>query len=136
MGRGFVDHAMTMKILASTTEVLATLKANREKHSKIVKEAREGYVVKAREALEKKLEEIRTGKIVALSFNLSPPVSYKAAYDTAIQMLEIHTEDVIELTGTEVRHLLMDEWDWSTQFLTSNSAYSQLARDSISPEED
>jgi len=129
MGRGFVTHSMEMKINASREEVLESLKKNRQRHQQIVSEAQEGYLHAAHEVLNERLRDIIAGKIVPLSFGISPPVSFLEAYDTAIKMLEMHKADQIELTAVEVRCLVMDEWDWSRSFLESNKGYSGLAND-------
>jgi len=126
MGRAFVQH-MEMKIEASREAVLTALKENRTTHLKILEEANVGYLLDAKKALSKRLKEIKSGKPVSLHFNFQPPVSYLDAYDTAIQMLELHQSPTIELSATEVRCLMMDEWEWKESFLLLNSAYSSVA---------
>ena len=126
MARAFVQ-SMDMKIEASKKELLVILKNNRETHKKILSEAREGYIKAARAAIEHKLDELRTGECVRLTFHLSPPQDYTATYDTVIKMAELHQADTITLSANEVRCLMMDEWDWMDQFLVMNKAYSGLA---------
>lgn len=116
-----------MTIEANRKEVLEKLIENRKMHSKIVAEARKGYVEKAKEALLKRLKQIESGKIAGLNFDLYAPQDYTKVYDTAIKMLEMHTEETIELQSEQVRCLVMDEWDWSNQFIASNAAYSETA---------
>lgn len=108
-------------------DLLTVLKTNRAAHKAIVKEAREGYVVKAREALEKRLAELSKGKIISLSFNLTVPVDNAKEYDTIIGMLEMSADDTITLTASEYRCLVEDNWGWKQNFLFSNAAYSQTA---------
>jgi hypothetical protein len=116
-----------MAIKASKQEVLKTLKENLQTHGKIVREARGGYVEKARKALEKRLSQIKEGNVVALHFELRPPMDYSNVYRTAIKCLELHQEEIIELTSEQVRHLVNDDWDWMDDFLAVNSAYSGTA---------
>jgi hypothetical protein len=118
----------SMSITATKATVLSKLHANRESHKKVVAEARAGYVTRARAALEKKLRLVAEGKIVSLAFSLKPPLDYSTVYDTAIRMLELHTGDTIQLDSAQVRSLIEDQWDWSRDFLVSNSAYSQTAK--------
>lgn len=123
-------HALSkMTVRANTKDVLSKLRSNRETHAMIVKEAREGYVEKAKLALMARLDDLKSGKIVSLHFSLSPPQDYTKVYDTAINMLEIHQEDTVELDAQQVRNLYMDEWDWRDQFLATNAHYSKMARD-------
>ena len=125
-------HALSgLNIHAKKDEILAKLRTNRETHATIVAEARKGYVERARESLRERLDQLESGKIVSLAFSLEPPQDHSDVYDTAIQMLELATDDVIEMDSTQVRTLVMDQWDWSRQFLTSNAQYSATARNRL-----
>lgn len=117
-----------MKITAKKEEVLATLRKNRETHGKIVSEARIGYVEKAQKALAARLDELKSGKIVSLSFNLMAPLDYTKEYNTAIRALEMEVNDEIELNGAQIHCFIMDQWDWTNSFFGSNSQYSATAR--------
>lgn len=117
----------TMRINAKRDEVLARLRTNMEAHAKIVAEARVGYVQKAREALSAKLDALASGRVVALSFALQVPIDQTKVYQVAIEMLEMHQDDTIELDSDQVRNLMRDEWDWTEHFLATNSAYSSTA---------
>lgn len=116
---------MTMNF--SRTELLEKLKANLETHKKIVEEARAGYIEKAKVAVAARLEELNGGKVVALSFHLSPPQDYSEVYKTTIGMLEMSKDENITLTADEFRQLVQDEWDWTDNFLVSNRVYSETA---------
>jgi hypothetical protein len=116
-----------MDITASKDAVLATLRANKETHETIVKEAREGYVKKALAAVAAKEDELKSGKCVALTFRIEPPQSYKKVYETAIKMLEMHTGVEVTLNEEQVRSLIMDKWDWQRSWLLSNVGYSSHA---------
>ncbi len=115
---------IAMTTTVNKIDLLATLRKNREGHKEIVQEARNGYIKKARLALEHRLEELRTGKLVALSFNLQTPLDYTEVYDNSIAMLEWNTRAEIELQADEFRQLVRDEWDWSSSFYATNSHYS------------
>jgi len=132
----------SMRIQAKRDEVLEALHLNRSTHAKIVREARVGYLQKAKIAVEQRLEQLRQGKITSLLFTLQLPEDHTKVYDTAIRMLQIHTEPTVELDSAQVRNLMMDEWDWKGRFITTNSLYSQtaaaigsaMAEDDLSPE--
>lgn len=126
----------SMTIVAKRDDVLNTLRKNRETHAEIVKEARTGYVEKARQALSSKLDKLASGKVVALSFTLRVPLDYTKVYDTAIKMLELHQNATIELDATQVRNLMQDQWDWTDQFYGTNSVYSKTAGDNFRPGDD
>jgi len=118
----------TLKIQAKTSSVLGTLQENREKHKQVVKEARVGYLDAAKKELAKRLEQLASGKLVSLTFSLSMPQDYTNVYDTAIEMLKMHTEQQVELDSSQVRSLIQDQWDWKRVWTHTNSAYSATAR--------
>ena len=120
-----------MTITAKTQEVLDALKKNREVHSQVVVEARDGFTDMAEKALKERMAEVREGKVRHLVFSLKPPQDHTTVYDTAIQMLELHvkTSETIELDNSQVRTLVMDKWDWSEAFWGSNKMYSGTAKD-------
>lgn len=120
---------ITMNIKAKKDEILVILEKNLESHAKMVAEAREGYVKRAQTELEKRLGQIKEGKTVALSFHLKVPKDYSSVYRTTIGMLRAHTGTEIELSATEYRQLVEDEWDWTREFAGSNAVYSSSTRD-------
>src|SRR5262245_52273143 len=113
-----------LKITAKKSEILAKLYANREQHTRMVAEAREGYIKQARERLAAALDELATGKLVSLAFRLSVPKDFTRLYTTTIAQLEAHQGDTIELSTSEFNMLMEDEWEWVRDFVTSNSSYS------------
>lgn len=117
-----------LSIIANKKEVLDTLRKNREEHKSIVAEARVAYVKKAEAAVMKKLDQLRSGKVISLAFQLTVPLDYTTVYDTAIRALELHTGDTIQLSADQVRNLIDDIWDWTGQFTSSNSLYSEKLR--------
>ena len=124
-----------MVIVAERDVALATLKENRGEHKKIVEEARKGYIKAAQDALVERLDQCKNGKITNLHFSLELPQDHTKVYDTAIKMLELHQATTIELNATQVRNLLMDEWDWSQRFYMANAAYSVGAAGKYDPED-
>jgi hypothetical protein len=122
---------INMKTVIKREALLEVLKKNAAHHALIVKEAREGYLKSAKEALEQRLDvlmrESRKGKIVGLSFNLHPPQDYTEVYKVAIKMLEVTQQEEIELGPDEFSQLYLDQWNWSHDFLFKNSTYSHQA---------
>ena len=118
---------IAMKTKIERKKLLEKVKANARKHVEIVKEAREGYVKKARAALESRLKQVLKGQVVSLSFTLSPPQDYSAVYKNVVQMLEWNTNEYVELGPDEFRQIVLDEWDWHDNFLAANSHYSGQA---------
>lgn len=112
--------------------LLEKVKQNLENHLKIVAEAREGYLEKAADALEKALDKVSKGEVIELTFKLRPPVDYSDIYKSVIIMLEWHQNDFIELAPDEFRQLVEDRWEWGESFFGINKVYSATARMSAS----
>jgi hypothetical protein len=118
---------INMKIRVARLELLEKLKANRDRHATVYKEAKEGYLKAAKKALLARMTELESGKVKSLSFNLTVPSSQLSAYDTVIGMLEMSKDDTMEVSASEYRMFVQDEWDWMSNFLQTNSAYSATA---------
>lgn len=123
---------INITIRARRDEILTALKKNREEHKEVVAEAREGYVKKARAALEEMLGKVREGKIVHLHFNLPIPEDHTRVYDTAIAMLESHQDEIIELDSSTYHQLVRDQWDWKMSWASTNAIYSAKASETAS----
>ena len=93
---------MEITTIVNKQEALKTLRENKDRHSEIVAEARKGYAEKALKLLSAKCDEIASGKITALRFDLQVPEDHTEDYELAIKMLELHCEDTIEMTSTDV----------------------------------
>ena len=113
-----------MSVECNVKEVLDILRKNKTEHSDMVKEARVGYVDQAREKLEVELKRVATGYLKGLYVHLDPPRDYTSQYETVIKMLEMHSHELITLNANEVRMFIEDKWDWSKDFIGTNSAYS------------
>jgi len=120
-------------VTINKAELLAKLEANLNEHKAIVIEARIGYVEKARKSLEGELAKLRDGRARSINIHLEAPQDMSEAYRTVIEMLKMHTGDTIQLSASEFRMLVLDQWDWSSQFLMSNSTYSAMAMSKLAP---
>jgi len=118
---------LSMTTTVPKTKLLEHLRKNRSEHKQIVAEARDGYLRQAKEELEKRLEQLRHGKLVSLHFDLTPPRDYTHIYDQAIEMLEWNTATDVVLQADEFDNIVRDNWNWMREFLTSNSLYSATA---------
>jgi hypothetical protein len=127
---------LQLQVECNKDELLETLRKNRARHKEIVIEARKGYMAKAKETLQEKLEELETGKVKSVSVSLSAPQDMSSVYDTTIKMLELHQQPTITLSSDEVRMLVEDKWDWTARFLASNAMYSDIAANMAREDED
>lgn len=117
-----------MKIVrVKKAELLAILQKNRAEHREIFLEAQEGYKKTVIAELEKALEEARSGKKITRGISFATPVDQTKDYDRAIRMIEMSTEDIIELTENDFAQYVMDDWSWKNTFAFSNAHYSRKA---------
>ena len=111
-----------------TLYLIQTLKNNREEHKDIFLDALEGYKKKAISAFEQKIKEIVRGKKMNLYIDLTQPEDMTKEYDVAIKMFEMTCDEEVELSTSEFRSFVMDDWDWKDSFTTSNSQYTNKLR--------
>jgi len=99
------------------------LVANKTTHRELYQQAFAKFSAAAIEALQAALLEAKTGRGIHLHFDLPTPHDHSADYDRAIKMVEMSTDDILELTEPEFAQLVMDDWGWKQAFTTSNAHY-------------
>lgn len=112
-------------------ELLETIKKNRETHRAIFEEAYEGFYKALVKQLDRMKEAALAKKKVNMYIGLTEPVDQTEAYDKVIRMLELSTDEEINLDEREFGQYVLDEWNWKGQFIAANAVYSN----SISAEE-
>lgn len=100
---------------------------NRNAHQAIFQEACEGYRAKALELLEAHVAEVKAGKITRVVVNLPYPENHVDDYDRVLTMLEMSVDSQVTIDEGTFANYVMDQWAWTKQFLSSNSAYSVTA---------
>ena len=121
--------AISFTTTVDKSVLLARLRENYERHKKVVSEAQKGHLARAQQELKERLKQLADGKMVPLAFHLSLPRDHSEVYETAIEMLEMHTEDKVELRSEEFTRLVQDRWDWSHSFWVTTRDYSATASD-------
>ena len=113
---------MTVKI--KKDELLAAVKANREKHKEIVDEAFTKYREMAIAELDSMIAEARAGKRIRRAVNLTEPIDQTKEYDSVIRKLSMSAEEIIEIEDQEFECFVMDNWRWKGQWEASNASYT------------
>jgi hypothetical protein len=108
--------------------MLEALKKNREGHKEMFDQALEGWKESVQEAAQDVLsakddKDEMLEKLQAMYNHGQPPMDQTDSYDSAIGMLEMSNDETIEITQTQYRCYVQDDWDWKEQWLGSNSAY-------------
>jgi hypothetical protein len=91
------------------SELINKLKENRSVHTQTYSDAMDGYFVSAKKELEKKIKSLDAKKVVS-SFSVSVPKDHTKEYDKIIEMLEMSTDEYIELSAREFDMYVRDEW--------------------------
>lgn len=100
-------------------EVLERMRTNRTNHRAIFEDALIGYRKRVIEELDKMIEMARRGDRIRQNVGLLEPQDHTSDYDLVIDMLEMETEDIIELTQQEFAQYVRDDWAWKGQFYAS-----------------
>jgi hypothetical protein len=133
MGRTFQEMGWANRLTnVRRKELLDILHANRETHIADYKTACQGYkqialdkIDETFKHLRKQVSEIKEGVMIQVCANLylPLPVSYEKAYNQAIRMMELETEEVLQLTASQFACFVMDDWDWTNEWRTSTTPY-------------
>lgn len=114
----------TVKI--KRVELLQKVQENLEKHNKILADARDGYRRIVQEVLESVLNAVKEGKTIDLApiKSIDEPQDQSESYKTAIEMLRMGAEDLVELSQSEFKQYVLNKWSWRASFLGTNMKYS------------
>lgn len=110
-------------------ELLTVLRENRTKHVNEYLSAvtvyRDDVVARLKKMLsDAKVEAQKTEPKFDLRIDLDAPKSYVESYDTAIKMLEMSTDEIIELSLQEFSQYVEDKWSWAAAFKSVTSIYN------------
>lgn len=116
---------MQSTIVVNKSELIEKIKENMETHQSTYDTAVEEFRKQQIKLLEDQLEAARTGKQfdrLAMS-RLPVPENHIGDYHRALKMLEMDTQDVVELNEYDFNQLVMDEWEWRRSFLANTTSY-------------
>jgi len=105
-------------------QLLAKLKENRSKHREIFLKAIDLFREEAIVVFDQNLQAARDGKKFSVHLDLSRPKDHTKDYTRAIEMLEWSIEDKIEITDSDFRAYVQDDWGWRPTFLSNKYAAS------------
>lgn len=104
-------------------ELLGILKKNCSTHKAIFEEAQKGYREEAIRLLDKALKDARDGRTITTFIQLDAPMNQTEDYIRAIKMVEMSVDDNIEISETDFRNYVLDEWAWKHNFDVTNAFY-------------
>lgn len=105
-------------------KLLAAIKTNREVHDADYKSAMIAYREAAVERLVKMLQAAKAGEKIERYLDIPQPEQHLREYDQVIEMLGMSVDASIELTNSEFRQYVLDEWVWSHEFASNTKSYN------------
>lgn len=114
-----------MKANVERTKLLRILTGNRDQHRAIYEEALDKYKTRAIEEFQARIERIRRGDPFDLYVRLPVPEDHTEDYDRIIQLLEMSSDDTIELDDADITTYVNDDWQWKKAWLANTASYTQ-----------
>lgn len=108
-------------------ELLSNVTQNLDKHKIDVAEALKLRRETIAKSFEKQLKEMEFDVDFQPKEHLSFPMpkDHSEDYEKAIRMIEMTTDEVIELTESQFDKLVMDNWGWKSDLIATSSVYGK-----------
>lgn len=111
------------QITVLKANLLEKIKENRAKHAATVLLANQKYREATINKLTSMLQDASSGKAIRNSTCLKPPEDYTNNYDVVIEMLEMTISSEIQISESQFRQYVRDEWDWKHQWEVTTASY-------------
>lgn len=124
------ENFMSMnKVIVKVDALKQKLIENREAHRALYEKAVEGYLVEARKQVVDLLAKIDNradgDALPSVSLWLTEPENHTSDYDQVISMLDMTIHDEVELSNSEFKQYVMDDWNWKANWTASNAGYTR-----------
>lgn len=110
-------------ITVDKAQLLGALESNRATHADIFQRAIEKYRARSIELFEDYIAQVKAGKPVPRTIPLPMPEEHTADYDRTIAMLQWHQYEEVELSESEFRQYVQDQWGWHQTFTANSASY-------------
>lgn len=117
------ERLIMQEVNIEKSVLLPIVISNREKHNQIYNAAVSGYWIKAEEVLNSKITQIQKQEKIDNYLNLSFPENHEEDYNRVIQMVELSSDAILNLSQTEFSQYVRNNWNWRQSFLGTNSNY-------------
>ena len=121
-----LENNIMKSVKINRDELLQIVRDNKQKHIQEYNEAVEDYIVLVEKIYQDNLKLAETKDLQQfekIRHRPQAPTSYEDSYVRAIRMLELSTEEIIEVDSLTFNQLVLDEWQWKQQFTTLSSSY-------------
>ena len=113
------------KITVKKETLISALVVNMAYHTKEFEEDKEKYLAALKIKLQVAHDDIESGIMPNLHFNLPEPKSHTKDYKRTIDMLNMDIEDVVTIDVDEYSKYIEDDWDWKFDFNQTNAFYNR-----------
>lgn len=110
-------------VTVDKNQLLEIVKKNRNDHAELFSELEVNYRERVIRALETRAAAIKDGGKIELYFDLPEPRNQTKDYDRVISMLEMSTDDKIQLSASEYDNYVRDIWSWTSSLASQSMAY-------------
>lgn len=105
-------------------ELIEKLTTNRATHRAQFEAALDGWHRVVLAELQSAVLDALAARQYRTFFQLPQPSDHTEEYDRALAMLGMEVGDTVELTDIEFAELVMDNWRWKNDFLSTNASYA------------
>lgn len=111
-------------VILNKKDLLDSLLSNRELYVKEFEEIKKEYKIQLIESLNNLLDIAKKDPFNEnITLHHARPVSYESDYHDAIAMVEMSAVDQIEISKSEFKSFVLNQWDWSNSFEFEKSIY-------------
>lgn len=110
-------------ITVDTEKLIGTIRTNRDAHEKTYEQVLAEYRRLAIEWLEEMTEAYAQGEYPRLTFDRPRPKNHLADYNQALQMLELHIGETIDVDDKTFARLVLDDWEWRAEWVMTTRSY-------------
>lgn len=117
-----IENGMSA-VTVKKSELLETLKKNREQHANDYKETRAAYEVAFVDELKKMLNKAVEKTEFVRTVDLVEPENHTREYDRNIRMLTMSVSETVVISEHEFSQFVLDEWNWKDRFTGTSEFY-------------
>lgn len=116
-----------MVIRVDKQQLVAAMRANRDRHRVVFEAALAGYRDHVLEILRDHIAALREGRTPETRIIVARPEDHTRDYDRVIGMLSMHQGDSFELDESTYAQYVDDDWSWSRQWIATTRSYAPEA---------
>ncbi len=114
-------------ITVNVADLIKIVQDNLTEHAAVFEDALAGFRLAANKALNERIDEISSRKIVSLHFTLPIPENHSDDYERVLRMLLLTKEagqELIVLSESEQEMYVMNQWRWKGAFDQTSTFYA------------